>query len=255
MKGREKTHAMIDDVPVTYEGHLAPPLIVKAGHAIAEQMRDVPLESVRVTSVWQGKPWIEYNLRGRPLTITIGEGHHTGQLLEVLEEARTQIASYEAALSGPARIDRIDARIALLNAGTAMLRRMAAPHSTRLRLNKPQKDARVRITRPSLEMKFDGGRLQRTADRIEATLWGTEQSWDNRSLVVATSERYPQLVINAMAGRNIDEIVSGGLLAGTGAIIRKAWTNGQRLGFSFASETITVDEAIAQHRILHPHAA
>lgn len=209
------------------------------------------IDRIEIGTVWTSDPWIEYVLKN-DVRLSIGSGHAPGQVAGLLIAHRDTILTHGGACREDPEIDAVDAMLAIRYAGAATLRRMAAPQAGQLKISVLPGDYAPSIRRPVAEVKFKDGRLLRTGRRVTTTVWtqeGGRQSWDNRSLLVPMKDVLPQAVVIAMAGRPLDEIVAGTMLAGCGLTIRKAWAVGGRLGFSFAPRIISLHEALG----LQPH--
>lgn len=249
---------MVGKVPVYIEQN-SDQVIALVKDVVAGQ-DGIEIDHVTVGTAWSGTPWIKYHLRDPDIEINVGKGHAAGQLQEILERNQRCLSSYARAVEQAPDIDAIDAFLAMRYAGPLHLRKIAKPFTGKLRISIPLGDYADSISRPVAEIKFPDGRLIRTGSRISTTLWlgrgeASQQSWDNRSLLIPARDTLPQAVIIAMSGRKLDEVVSNTILAGNDLVIKKAWQIGGRLGFSFAANVISLEQALAMRPNSLPHAA
>jgi len=173
-------------------------------------------------------------------------------LYAILAEHDKAIKANLAREGSPHTIDANDAYVALRNGGRNMIQQLARTACRPLRIC-AWNTGDPSVTPGTIELaQGEGVRVRLQNGRISSYVHRGEQTWAHGSLLVGRGVKMPVSLVTAIAGRQLDEIASGTLLAGLGLTVRKAWNVGGSLGMSFKPRIIDVHEALAMtstHRI------
>lgn len=226
----------MDGVRIAYEG-----TGVDMANAVRPIIRRM-IAGVDVVSVKVDRS-VTYRLE-RGLDILVFAGHGDATLLELTNRHARAIGADIARRSRHHVIDRNDARVALAHGGERMMRQLARTATRHPRIH-AWKNGESSFAPGMVELQeTDQRRMRLENGRISSYVQHGEQTWAHGSLLIGKDVQLPASIVNAIAGRRLDDIASGSMLAGHGLTIRKAWNVGRSLGMTFKADIIDIHEAL-----------
>lgn len=205
------------------------------------QCVDIELVTVRG---W-GASHVSYQLRDGT-TITTWGRQETFNLAEIVRRhanvIRAQATRYRDGL--PHRIDRLDALVLIKHGGQDALRQFSRTAVPDLKIHVRTGFADS-IVPDSRHVQLASGEATLEGNRVTSTIRCGDQQWSKGSFLIHRKMDLPKSVTMALAGRPLDQIVSGTWFEGMELTIRKAWNINGSLGMTFDKEMITLNEAMS----------